>query len=392
MHEHVVVDFLVRVRRVVHEHKVARIACHKKVAHAVDGTLVQAPAHIGGSRLGQVRLGFHEEVVTQVDERDDFRLHLAALLVGPDLHDARTAEHEDGPGIRVVRTAMRTFKGVNQDCRTELGNNGVADFAADRVLIGIGHLGPGRIGDVAEVGAGPTITLGLFGAGGAPGIGLAAATKVVGIREERIAVLVPDKRSEFLLLQAVRSLGDEFHPVALVREVLLFGMVLVNLGRKPVEVAGDTRRPEPFLVRVHHQVPEAFRAGSRSRGLHHAPAAIGSFLLRGLAYLVNILPLRRNEKVAIRVVHDTVGTLHPITRGTQRLLAEQLQVTRTVVVIVQVLHAVVLTILRVIQGSLGRGMRHNVAHLLNPDTGRRVLRRSHIISRHGKSTAKRYSQ
>ena len=284
---------------------------------------------------------------------------------------------------------MRTFEGVDEDGRTELGNDGIADFTADSILITVGHLGPGSIGDVAEVGTSPAFILGAIGAQFSLGICFASTAKIVGIREEGVAVLVPDKRSEFILLQSVRRLRNEFHLVALVRKVLPFGVRLVDLGREPVEVAGDTRRPEPFLGRVHHQVPETFRTCRRGGRLHDAMAA---FLLRGLAHLVDVNALSRNQEVAIRVVHDTVGTRHTVAGGTKSFLAEQLQITRTIIIIVQVLHAVILTILGIVQRSLRGSVRHDIAHLLNPDTDRRVLRRRHIARSHGKSTAQRYGQ
>ena len=199
MYKHVVVDVLARVRRVVHEHEVARIARHKQVPHAVDRTLVKTPAHIAsviGSRKRQVIKIFLEEVLTQVNERDYLGLHLATFLVRLNLHDTRTTEHENRFGIRVVRTAVCTLKGVNQNRRPELGYHGVTGIATNGILVRICHLGPGRIGNVTEIGSRPIRFLLVVATGvSRVGIRLAATAQIVGIRKEGIAVLIPYKRS-----------------------------------------------------------------------------------------------------------------------------------------------------------------------------------------------------
>ena len=328
MNEHVVVDFLVRVRRVVHEYEVTRIARHKQVTHAVDRTLVKAPAHIAsviGSRKRQVIKIFLEEVLAQVNEGYNLGLHLATFLVRPNLHNTRTAEHENRFGIRVVRTTVCTFKRVDKDCRTELGNHGIVNFATDRILIRRSHLGPGRIGDVAEIGSRPIRFLLVVATGvSRVGIRLAATAQIVGIRKEGIAVLIPYKRSQFVVLHAVCTFRNKFHPVALVREVPCSNVVRINFGREPVEVAGNARRPEPFLIRVHHQVPKALGTCRRGRCLHEALATVGSFLFCSLANLVDVRALGRYEQVAIRMVHDAIGSFHPVFLTAKRILLQQL--------------------------------------------------------------------
>ena len=187
-----------------------------------------------------------------------------------------------------------------------------------------------------------------------------------------------------MVLHTVCSFRNKFYPVALVRKVPCSNVVRIDFGREPVEVAGNARRPEPFLIRVHHQVPETLGICRRGRRLHDALVTV---LLCGLANLVDVRTLGRYEQVAIRMVHDAISTLHAVVRGTQDFLIQQLQITRAVIIVAQVLHAVVLAILRVIQGRLSGGMRNNIANLLNPDTGRRVFRRSHSALSHDRATA-----
>ena len=395
MHKHVVINILVGIRRVVHKNKVPCIARHKQVAHPVHGTLVKSPAHARSSRLGQVRLGFNEEIVTEVNIGDNTCLHSVVFYIRLDLHDSRTAEHEYRPGIRVVRAAMRTFQGVNQDHRLELGDDRITNPAPIGSLVLRSHLHLGRIVDITEIGASPF----LHPIGIATGVrsitSLATTTIVIGIREKRIAVLVPNERGQFIRTQPVSSLRFEIDLVPLVCKILIRRIQGIYLGREPVEISGNTRRPEPFLVRVHHQVPETVRAirNRRLSSLHDALSAIcRPVLLRRLAHLVNVDTLSRDKKVSVRMVHDTVSTRHTVVGGTKGFLAEQLQIARTIIIIVEILYAVIFAVFRIVQGSLRRSMRHDIAHLLNPDTGRRVLRRSHVLSSHGKPTAKRYSQ
>ena len=323
MHKHVVVNSLVRVRRVVHKHEVARIARHKQVSHAVDRTLVQTPTHIAaviGSRKCQMIKIFLEEILAHVNEGDHLGLHLSTGLIRLNLHDTRTAEHENRLGIRVVSTAVRTFERVNQDGRTQLGNHGIANFAPDGRLVCAGHLGPGCIGDVAEIGARPAFFLVSFVTRSSRvGICLATTTVVVGIREERITVLVPNKRGKRVVFHSIRTFGDKMNVIAVIREILGVRIILVYLGREPVERARNTRRPEPFLGRVHHQVPKAVRISRRQRSLYDTTSSPYSF-----AHLMNVLTLRSNKQVSIGMVHDAIGSTHPVFLTAKRILLQQL--------------------------------------------------------------------
>ena len=395
MHKHVVVNILGGVRRIVHKYKVTRIAGHEQVTHAVDGTLVESPAHARSSRLRQVRLGFHKEVVTEVNIGDNARLHLGVLNIGLDLHNASATEHENRLGIRVIRAAMRTFQGVNQYSRSEFGDDRIANRAPIGSLVLRSHLHLGRIVDVAEVGSGPFLHPIGIGTDVSSTTFLATTTVVIGIREERISVLVPNERCQLVRTQPVPCLRLEFDLVALVRKILVPGIQGIHLGREPVEIARNTRSPKPFLGRVHHEVPETVRAiGNRGlRCLHDTLSAIClSILLRRLAHLVNVNTLSSDKKVSVRMVNNTIGTRHTIVGGTKSFLAEQLQIASTVIVVVEVLHAVIFTVFRIVQGRLRRSMRDDIAHLLDPDTRCRIFWRRHFACSHGKATAQRYSQ
>ena len=205
MHKHVVIDILVRVRRIVHEHEVARIACHEQVAHAVNGTLVQTPTHVVvRSRARKGRIGFIEEIFTQVDKGNNLRLHLMVLDIRLDLHDTGTAKDKDGLRIRVIRTTVSTFQGVNQDGHAHLRDGGIPNRGAVRVAVRcIPDVHLGRIGDITEIGFRSSRFFIAFRAdlevvADAARVALdrlfATTALIAGPRKEGVAFFVPDKR------------------------------------------------------------------------------------------------------------------------------------------------------------------------------------------------------
>ena len=170
---------------------------------------------------------------------------------------------------------------------------------------------------------------------------------------------------------AIRFLRHKFNLVTNVSKVL---GSRIHCRRESVQVARNTGGPQPFLIGIHHQMPETALLRCRSRGFHKAfSRACG---LGGLVHFINLFALTSHQQVAIRMVHDTIGTLHVIAFCTKRLLVRRFhqQVTRTIILVADALDAVVLFVLGIVQRSLGSSMRHDIADLLNPNTRRRIFR------------------
>ena len=148
------------------------------------------------------------------------------------------------------------------------------------------------------------------------------------------------------------------HTVALFVETVL--LILGNLDS--VQLSRNAGSPHILLVRVDHQMPNTGR--SRCRGND----ALSITRTCRLAHFVDGGALGSNNQASIRMMHDAVGTAHAITFRTKDPLVFQLQITITVIVIVQALDAVILRVFRIIQRFCRRRMRDDIANLLNPNT------------------------
>ena len=376
MNQNVIVDLLFRVGRKVHKDHVTGIRCDKKVAVAISRTLVQTPTHARSSRTCQVGIGFFEEVIAQVNNSKDFCTNLAILIRRLDLHDSRATEHEDGLGISIVGTTMSTFQGVDQGLRTHLGNDLATNLTANLGLVFSSHRRPSRVGKYTEIGL--FVFLATSFGRACPGtiIRFATTTIIVGIGEEGRTFAVPNHGSQLLFAMAIRFPGFKFHLVALVCKVL---DTRIHRGRETVQVTRNTGSPQPILLGIHHQMPEAASLRCRSRRFHITILVCAGICPRGLVHLENVFALTGHQQVAIRVVHNTIGTEHAFFRRTKGLLVGGFheQVTSTIVLVTDTLHAVGFLVLGIVQGCLGYSMRHDIADLLNPNTRSRIFRSGH---------------
>ena len=152
MNQHVVVNHLLRVCRIVHKDHMTRIRRHKKVTIAIGGSLVQTPAHTRSSRARQVFISFFEEICTQINFSNLLRRDFTVFIRRLDLHNLGTTEHENGLGIRIVGAAMCTFQGVNQRFRSDFSNDLFANFTTNLGLVFSSHRRPSRIGKYTEIG------------------------------------------------------------------------------------------------------------------------------------------------------------------------------------------------------------------------------------------------
>ena len=326
-----------------------------------------------GTRNRQGAVGFVKEIVTQVNKGNNPRRHFPVLEFGLDLHNTRTTKDEDGLGIRVVGTAMRTFQGVNQNRHTHLGDGGIPNRGVVPVAVrSIRHVHLGRIGNVAEVGARGFFSP--FFIGTKPKvvahtrritvtITFTSTAVVVGTREERMAFFVPDKRRHGIVVRTVGFTGQ--------RHVVTPGIKTVRSAIAyidSVQLARDTGRPHVLARGVVHQVPNAFR---RRRRLYHAGIATR------LINLVNGLALPGNNQASIRMVHNTVSTFHPVVLTANGILLQQLEVAGAIVIVLEALDGIllVLRVLGIVQRGPRARMGHDIAYLLNPNTLCRVIGR-----------------
>ena len=320
------------------------------------------------SGFGQVLIRIIKEIFVQVNGSHDGSGHLPVLSLGLDLHNLCTAEHEYRIGIRVVSTAMGAFKRIDQDFDFHLGNGAIPDGGMERIGHRLVlHIHLGRIRDVAKVRLRSFMLLLIRSTSveviAYRGIGViivpfTTTTKVIGIRKEGVPFLVPNQGCERIMEHAVARSFRQLHTVTLVIKAIRF--VTGNLDS--MQHTRNAGRPHILLVRVNHQVPNTRRSPRRGDN------ALSITRTRRLTHFVNGGPLSCDNQATIRVMHDTIGTAHAITFRTKNPLVFQLQITITVIVIVEALDAVILRVFRIIQRFCRRRMRDDIANLLNPNT------------------------
>ena len=268
---------------------------------------------------------------------------------------------------------MGTFKGVNQDFRSNRRYDRFTNFPTNSRLVFASHRGPSRIGKPTEIGI-RRARLTLFRSTGRIATArFASTTRIIGIGKVSVSIAIPNHGRQLVILTAVRRFRTKGHLVTVRRKV---AHSRVRFGRITEQVPRNTRGPQPFLVRVHHEVPKTICTLLRIRRLDQT---LFTGILRRLAHLMNFPILASNKEVSIRVVHNTICTDKSVSHRTKSLLVRRFheQVARTIVLVADTLHAVVLLVLGIVQGRLRRCVRHDITHLLNPNTRRRVFGRRH---------------
>ena len=154
VNQHVIVNQLSRISGKVHKDHVSRIGRHKKMSVAVRCPLIQAPTHraaIPSSRFRHIRIGFHKEILTQVNRRNHFGGHILSFDMGLNLYNAGATEYEDRLGVGIVSTTVSTFQAVDQDLGSDRFNHLLANLSAHFILVGSSYFNPSRIGKHAEI-------------------------------------------------------------------------------------------------------------------------------------------------------------------------------------------------------------------------------------------------
>ena len=277
---------------------------------------------------------------------------------------------------------MGAFKGVNQDFRSHRRNDRFSNFPTNVRLVFASYLSPSRIGKHAEIGIRRTrltasritgcITIARF----------ASTTRIIGIGKEGGSIAIPNHGRQLVILTAVRRFRTKGHLVTVRRKVTHRRVDFCGITE---QVTRNSRSPQPFLVRVHHEVPKTVCILLWIRCLNQT---LFTRVFRRLVHLMNFPILASNQEVSIGMVHNTVSTDKSVVHRTKSLLVRRFhkQVARTIVLVADTLHAVIFLVLGIVQGRLCRSMRHNIAHLLNPDTRRRVFGRRQRNRRLSRST------
>ena len=220
VNKHIVVDQLFRVSRIVHKNHVTRIGGNEQMTISVSRTLVQTPTYAGRSRASHVFLRFGKEEFAEVNHRHHFRTLISRhILIRLNLHDARATEHEDGLGVGIVGTTVGTFKGVDQDFRSNRRNDRFTNFPTNSRLVFASHRGPGRIGKPTEIGI-RRARLTLFRRTGRIATArFASTTRIIGIGKVSVSIAIPNHGRQLVILTAVRRFRTKGHLVTVRRKV-----------------------------------------------------------------------------------------------------------------------------------------------------------------------------